>query len=581
MAASYRNGVMTMRRLVWLGLLLFVGAVVAQLKAPEVVKGTAFLDVDKVRQGATFRIALVADIKERYHLQAPNPPKGFIATQLSVDAPKGFEVVRVWYPPTVTKEVLGQKLPLYEGKQTFAALLRADKALKVGKYTLTLKLRYQACNDKTCFPPKTLTVTVPVEVVPSDASVKPVNAEVFKGLPADLKGGAPAPSGDGRSEKSSSRSSSSGLVGMIGDALMGRHLGLGLILVFLGGVLMNLSPCVFPMVPVVIGYFGRQAEGVLARRFLLGFAFVLGLVVMYASLGLVAALTRTMFGSVLQNGWVLLTVALVLFVLALSMFGAFEFMTPQSAAKGFQTGVQLVGAPQFALKLVGAFLMGLLIGVVAAPCVGPVVIALLGAAPLLDATTLFALFVTLSLGLGLPYLLLAIFVGAAQRLRSGKWNLWVNRLFGVILLGAAIYFGVQSAYAFGWLKGEHPWQPFTPQALAKARQQSKPVVIDFWATWCLACKELEHKTFSDPQVQKVLRQFVTLQVDMTTGKDPVANEVAKRFQVRGLPTVVFIGRDGRERKELRLEGFEPPDEFLKRLNAVLSEPEASEGEWRG
>jgi thiol:disulfide interchange protein DsbD len=114
--------------------------------------------------------------------------------------------------------------------------------------------------------------------------------------------------------------------------------------------------------------------------------------------------------------------------------------------------------------------------------------------------------------------------------------------------------------------------------LAEARQQGKPVVIDFWATWCLACKELEHKTFSDPQVQKVLRQFVTLQVDMTTGKDPVANEVAKRFQVRGLPTVVFIGRDGRERKELRLEGFEPPDEFLKRLKAVLSEPEAGEGE---
>jgi thiol:disulfide interchange protein DsbD len=213
--------------------------------------------------------------------------------------------------------------------------------------------------------------------------------------------------------------------------------------------------------------------------------------------------------------------------------------------------------------------MGLLIGVVAAPCVGPVVIALLGAAPLLDALTLFALFVTLSLGLGLPYLLLAVFVGAAQKLRSGKWNVWVNRFFGVVLLGAAIYFGVQTAYAFGWLKGEHPWQPYTPQALERAIAEGKPVVIDFWATWCLACKELEHKTFSDPRVQARLRDFVTLQVDMTTGKDPVANAAAQRFGVRGLPTVVFIGPDGKEHKDLRLEGFEPPEQFLKRLEAVV------------
>jgi len=214
--------------------------------------------------------------------------------------------------------------------------------------------------------------------------------------------------------------------------------------------------------------------------------------------------------------WVLAFVTVILLALALSMLGLFEFATPQSAAKGFQVGVQLVGARKFSLKLVGAFLMGLLIGVVAAPCVGPAVAALLASAPLLDAPTLFLLFVVLAVGLGLPYLLLAIFIGFAQRLKSGAWNLWVNRALGVLLLGAAIYFAVQTAYAFGWLKSEHPWRPYTLKALEQAKRQGKPVIIDFWATWCLACKELEHKTFSDPRVMEALKDVVTLQVDMTS-----------------------------------------------------------------
>ena len=553
-----------MRKFALMSLLLFAGFAISQPRISEFVTGEAFINYDKIRQGSEFEVALVARIKEGYHIQAPKPPEGFIATTLTVEAPKGFSVIRVWYPPTEVKEMMGQKLPLYEGTQIFAALLKVDKSVKTGKVTLTVKLRYQACDDKSCYPPRTLTLTLPIEVVSPNTPVKSVNEEVFKKLPKDLKS---VPEGH-KGEKT-------GIAGSIGERISGALksgsiLG-ALILVFVGGLLMNLSPCVFPMIPIVIGYFGQQAEGRLIGRILLGASFLLGLVVMYATVGLVAALTRTMFGSFLQNPWVLLTVTVALLALALSMFGFFEFMTPQSAAAGFQKGVELVGAPKFLLKLAGAFLMGLLIGVVAAPCVGPAVVALLGAAPLLDPITLFLLFVVLALGLGLPYLLLAIFVSAARRLRSGAWNVWVNRLFGVILLAAAAYFGYQTAYAFGWLKSEHPWQPYSPQTFEVAVKEGKPVVIDFWATWCLACKELEHKTFSDPRVKEKLREFVTLQVDMTTGKDKIANEAYRRFKVRGLPTVVFIGRDGKERRDLRLEGFEPPESFLRRLEQVLQQ----------
>ena len=540
-------------------LAILVGLVYAQFRGPEVVTVKPFLDVEKVRKGSEFRVALMAQIKEGYHIQAPKPPEGFIATEFSVEAPKGFTVKRIWYPPTEVKEMLGQKLPLYDGTQVFAALIQTDKSAKLGKSTLVLKLRYQACDDKACYPPRTLTVTVPVEVVPPSTRVKSINEDVFKKLPKDLKSETRKPT--------ESKIRYRGIAEKIANAL-GGSTALALIWVFIGGVLMNLSPCIFPMIPIVVGYFGQQSEGKFTKRFALGAVFLLGLVLMYSAIGLVAALTKTMFGSILQNPWVLLTVAVVLFVLALSMFGVFEFAVPQSATRAFQRGVELVGAPKFMLKLIGAFLMGVLIGVVAAPCVGPVVVALLGAVPLLDKLTLFLLFVFLALGLGLPYLMLAIFVGAIYRMRSGIWNLWVNRFFGVVLLAAATYFGYQTAFAFGLLKAEHPWQPYTPQALQAAIQQGKLVVIDFWATWCLACKELEHKTFSDPRVKERLKEFVTLQVDMTTGKDPIAKEAYRRFKIRGLPTVIFFGRDGKEREDLRLEGFEPPESFLRRLEQI-------------
>ncbi|MCS7193014.1 MAG: thioredoxin family protein [Armatimonadetes bacterium] len=553
-----------MSRIVWLLILIFAGFAFAQKSGSNFVTGEAFINFDKVQQGREFKVALIAKIKEGYHIQASKPPEGFIATRLIIDAPKGFSVLKVLYPPTKIKEMLGQKLPLYEGEQIFAAILKLDKSVKVGKAILKLKLRYQACDDKSCYPPKTLTIAIPVEVVSPDISVKAVNNEIFEKLTKEPKDSIVKPERKGIVERIGEQ---------ISNALRSGSILVAVIFVFLGGLLMNLSPCVFPMIPIVIGYFGQQSEGKLMGRILLGSSFLLGLIVMYATVGLAAALTRTMFGSLLQNPWVLLTVTIVLFVLALSMFGIFEFMTPQSAAAGFQKGVELVGEKRLLLKLLGAFLMGLLIGVVAAPCVGPAVVALLGAAPLLDAFTLFLLFVTLAFGLGLPYLLLAIFVNFARRLRSGVWNIWVNRFFGLILLAATIYFGYQTVYAFGWLKSEHPWQPYTPHALNAAIKEGKPIIIDFWATWCLACKELEHKTFSHPKVKEKLREFVTFQVDMTTQKNKIANEAYRRFKVRGLPTVVFIGKDGKERSDLRLEGFEPPENFLLRLEKLLKQSE--------
>ncbi len=200
----------------------------------------------------------------------------------------------------------------------------------------------------------------------------------------------------------------------------------------LGGLALNLTPCVYPLIGVTIAYFGNQGGGP-RRVLILAILFVLGIAMMFSSVGVAVALSGGLFGAAMQNPFVLSAVAAMMLVLAASSFGFFVIQPPQFMA-------QWAGAarPGYA----GSFLMGLGMGVVAAPCIGPIVLGLLlmverSGNPLFG----FALFFTLAIGLGLPYVGLAMAAGSIRRLpRSGEWLAWVEQLFGFILVGLAIYF---------------------------------------------------------------------------------------------------------------------------------------------
>jgi len=390
-----------------------------------------------------------------------------------------------------------------------------------------------------------------------------------------------------------------------------------LLATFAGGLALNLTPCIYPLIPITVSYFGGQSGGGRGRLTAHALLFVTGLSLTNAALGVTAALTGGILGSLLQQPLVLVLVSLVLLAFALSLFGVWELRLPgalsQAAARSY--------AGYF-----GSLFMGLTMGIVAAPCIGPFVLGLLTWVAAQGSAWLgFLVFFTLSLGLGLPLFFLAVFSGSLERLpRSGEWMVWVRKLMGWILVGMAVYFLrpiLPEFYAvallasvalaaglhlglidrtsahfrfFAWMKTAAlvvglvvatflwgswlmkgpgvAWQPYSDQLLQEARQQGKPVIIDFSATWCTPCRELEDVTFHDPAlVKQVGADFVMIKVDLTQKGNPVHQRLLSRYAVQGVPTVVFLDRQGQERVKLRLVDFLPPEQFLWRLSEVMQQ----------
>jgi thiol:disulfide interchange protein DsbD len=232
----------------------------------------------------------------------------------------------------------------------------------------------------------------------------------------------------------------------------------------------------------------------------------------------------------------------------------------------------------------------------------------------------FLIFFVLSLGLGLPLFVLAIFSGQLQRLpRAGGWMIWVRKLMGWFLVGMAAYFirpilpqalkivvpvlvafaaglhlgwldkNQASFRAFPWLKTfvgtacivlatfwvttwamrgpSIEWHTYSEQTLRQAAAQKKPVIIDFYADWCTPCRELENVTFHHPEVVRQARQkdFIMVKIDVTQGGNPFHEELLRQYGVKGVPTIVFLDARGEERTELRLVDFLPPEPFLSRM----------------
>ncbi len=385
-----------------------------------------------------------------------------------------------------------------------------------------------------------------------------------------------------------------------------------------GGLGVSLTPCVYPMVAVTVSIFGARQARHRWEGALLSAAFVLGIAAMFVPLGVFAGMSGQIFGSVLQNRWVIVAMATLFLALAASLFGAYEFGLPASLTN------KLAEIGGIGYK--GAFLLGLACGLIAAPCTGPVLTGILAwIASTKSAALGAAAMGAFAVGLGMPFFVVGAF--AVQLPKSGRWMVHVKSIFGVVLVIVAFYFlntafpalsafvkpsalfyggmaallllglflgavhrefsepgaGVKigkglgialvSFAGFGVVvgaskpKGSLSWEKTAVEvAKARAEREGRPLLVDFTAAWCGACKELDKHTFSAKDVNAEASRFVAVKVDATVDDDPKVVATLERFGVKGLPTVVVFDSSGKE--ALRYTDFVPPEQFLSDIKKV-------------
>ena len=533
-------------------------------------------------------LSIRARLESGWHVNSHKPSEDYlIATEVKLDPADGVRFGEAKYPEGKLQKFAFSDTPLsvYAGEFVIEVPVEWSGSAPPA---VSGSIAYQTCNDAQCLAPTSL---------PFHSVAAPAAASGSSAAPS-LSGGA-VPLAEARRLEGST--AAAGASEDFGDLLKRRGLPGVLLLLFGWGLALNLTPCVYPVIPLTVSFFGGQAHGQSRRAFLLAAVYVLGMATMYSALGVAAALSGRLFGAALQSPWVLAGIAAVLVALALSMFGLYDIRMPTAL-------MQKAGARQ---GFAGAYGMGLLVGVVAAPCVGPVVLGLLAfVAATQDAALGFLFFFVLSLGLGLPFLFLAAFSGRIAALpRAGAWMEGVKKVFGWILLAMAAYFvrnalpglagawllpavlvigalalllvhttlkiAVRGAVAVLFLaaalffapssraEARGPeWAAYDP---AKIGALGRPAVVDFSASWCLPCIELDKKTFSDPRVRDALNRRGLFKADMTKAAAPETMALAEKYAILGVPTVIFLDASGQERKDLRLVGFEEPDAFLKRL----------------
>ena len=527
------------------------------------------------RPGASLRAALLVTLPERFHVQsnAPRDP-AFVPTVLTIDAPTGIRATEIVFPKATDLKQAGQPQPLAVFEHEFAIGVQFELASGVtaGAIDVPAHLHYQACDDRLCYPPVTADIRWTLNVGAGSSAKE--HPEIFDHI-AFGTGSAPAVataptvtringSDDGvkQLENFEVVATTGGYQGADefltfirnaenGVKEQGLFEGRGplaiLLLVFLGGLALNLTPCVLPMIPINLAIIGAGAHaGSRGRGFLLGAVYGGAMAIVYGVLGVIVVTTASTFGSINASPWFNVAIAIVFAVLALAMFDIITIDFSQWA------GSAGTGGSRGSVAL--AFGMGAIAALLAGACVAPVVIqVVLFSSDLYSKGTVLALGLPFLLGLGMAIPWPIAGAGITALPKPGPWMVRVKQVFGVVILATAAYYGylAYGLFADRWVDARDVrssveeqlkagWYASLGDGLAAASRERKPVLIDMWATWCKNCLVMDQTTLADPAVKAALAGYVKIKYQAEQLDEDPARAVAQRFKAVGLPTYAII-----------------------------------------
>jgi thiol:disulfide interchange protein len=562
-----------------------LGAVLSA-QTPGTRPGMAQLSLEpatvEVTPGGKARAAINVQLPEGFHMNSDKPrEENLIPITVSMEAVPAVSGATAAFPESIDLKQEGAALPLRVFEREFAIGLEVGVAADAaaGAYQLPLRVRYQACDEKQCYLPITAPLELSLSVSPNAAPgsrtatpahianlnfAKAAAVPIVAPRPVAPAPAAPATPADAIAmlDNFAVRGTEGGYLpaatfikfvtdAQAGVAQRGMFEGRGplaiLLIVFLGGLALNLTPCVLPMIPVNLAIIGAGSHGgSRSRGLVLGSVYGSAMAIVYGVLGLIVILSAQTFGTINASPWFNLGIAVLFVALALAMFDVFEIDFSKYSAN--------VGAGSNRGSVMLAFTMGGVAALLAGACVAPVVIQVVLFSTNLYATgtsTALALPFVLGLGMAAPWPVAGAGISALPK--PGAWMVRVKQGFGVIIMLTAAYYAY-TAYGIIRDRSVDPaqvsssvnellkegWHADLAEGLAVAQREGKPVLIDMWATWCKNCLTMDKTTLVDPSVKAALDGFVKIKFQAETPDESPAREVMQRFGAVGLPTYVVL-----------------------------------------
>ncbi len=575
--------------------LLLISVLASGQQGPTSIELTQRYQTDGAAAGATFRIAVEVRLDEGYHVNSEAPTDPYlIPTSLILDPPQGIDVQKLAFPEASILLQAGIELVVFDEEFVIGVELAVADDVEPGEHVIAAVLRYQSCDENVCYAPTQEPFEFVVRVLASSSQPEPADAGLFDGMvfdtepvepdPDDFWFGDPDGAGDARDADVTADDAGvvarlddfeiAGTTGgflpvadfleFIDDAESGRgkegfFAGRGplaiVVLTLIGGLALNLTPCVLPMVPINLAIIGAGAQaGSRARGFALGSVYGLAMAAVYGILGLVVILTAGTFGTINASPWFNLGIAVLFVVLALAMFDkiVIDFSRLQSK---FNFGGSSKGS------FFVAFGMGAVAALLAGACVAPVVIQVIVFSSNLYATgTTQALVLPFVLGLGMALPWPIAGGGLSVMPKPGPWMNKVKHVFGVFILATAAYYSFLSYELFSqyWVDAdevadsaqellEEGWHASLAAGLEEALAEDKLVLVDMWATWCKNCLVMDQTTLKDAGVEARLEDYVKVKYHTEDLNASPMREVARRFGAIGLPAYAILRPVPRER----------------------------------